>query len=124
MSSAALAVAIPWEGRLSLAVQRYRCSVRIAEQAAQFAREVAQPMPSRGATAGGDPQRLRGIPAVGGVSGTIRGTQPEHAILAREARGLVHLVRDLEGTSPGTQPEEALLAKEALRQQCVVSSAA
>lgn len=101
--------AIAYEGHLSRAVQRHREQQVIAQQLAEFARETDQPLPSTGATAGGDPARLRGIPAVGGVSGTMRGTQPETALVDKEARGLVALVRDLDGTSPGSQPELALL---------------
>ena len=38
-----------------------------------------------GATAGGDGRRLRGIPAVSrGTSGAIPGTNPMHALLAKE----------------------------------------
>lgn len=104
------ASAIPWAGHLHLTIKRQRENTRLAHQLAQFAREADQPLPTAGATAPGDPQKLRGIPAVGGISGTIRGTQPEHALIAKEARGLLNLIRDIDGTSPGTQPEEALLA--------------
>lgn len=113
MSGLASVTATPWEGRLTLAVQRRRQTQIFATKLAEFSREASQPLPTTGATAGGDPQRLRGIPAVGGVSGTIRGTEPLGALLALEARGLLNLVRDLDGTSPGTQPEEALLEAEA-----------
>jgi hypothetical protein len=39
------------------------------------------------ATAGGDPRRLRGIPAVGrGTGGAIAGSDPLAALLAKEGR--------------------------------------
>lgn len=100
--------AIGYDGHLLRAVQRVRESQALAQQLAEFSREVDQPLPTTRVTPAGDPQRLRGIPAVGGVSGTMRGTQPEGTLLAKEARGLVSLIRDVDGTSPGTQPEIAL----------------
>ena len=40
-----------------------------------------------GATAAGDPRRLRGIPAVGrGTSGAVFGSDPLRALLAKESR--------------------------------------
>ena len=40
-----------------------------------------------GATAAGDPRRLRGIPAVGrGTGGAVFGSDPLRALLAKEAR--------------------------------------
>jgi hypothetical protein len=38
------------------------------------------------ATLPGDKRRLRGIPAVGGVCGTVPGTDPLGALLAKERR--------------------------------------
>ena len=47
--------------------------------------ESAPPRSAPGATAAGDPSRLRGIPAIGrGVSGTARGTSPLGELLRRE----------------------------------------
>lgn len=43
--------------------------------------------PSAGATAGGDPSRLRGIPAIGrGCSGAIPGTRPGENLLRERRR--------------------------------------
>lgn len=43
--------------------------------------------PVEGATAAGDPSRLRGLPAIGrGVGGAINGTDPERELLKSEWR--------------------------------------
>lgn len=62
-------------------------------QQAQLIRDAMQdadpgtPMRDGPATAGGDPQRLRGIPAIGrSVSGAIRGTDPEREATRRADR--------------------------------------
>lgn len=40
------------------------------------------------ATAGGDPLRLRGIPAIGrSVSGAIRGSDPEREVMREDRKG-------------------------------------
>lgn len=45
------------------------------------------PPSATGSTSGGDPARLRGLPAVGrGVSGTMPGTGPLAALIANERR--------------------------------------
>jgi hypothetical protein len=114
-----LTTAIPYEGRLTLALQRVRLQHHQAVVAAELAREVEEPMPVARASLPGDQMRLRGIPAVGGrgsIGGAIRGTRPDVDAFGRD-RGAVHalavLVRDeIDGASPGTQPEEALLAGE------------
>lgn len=113
---------IVYEGHLVRAVQGMRMKAATARQLAEFAREADQPLPSKGATAAGDPERLRGLPAVvgrGSIGGAIRGTLP-HVEALREDRAAAHalavLVRDdVDGASPGTQPEQALLAAEAER---------
>jgi hypothetical protein len=49
--------------------------------------EAGAPSSSAGATAAGDPRRLRGPPAIGrGCSSTIPGTDPVRALLAKERR--------------------------------------
>lgn len=60
------------------------------EQQARLLREAeadadpAAPLRDGPATAGGDPRRLRGIPAIGrSVSGAIRGTDPEREATKR-----------------------------------------
>jgi hypothetical protein len=111
---------IPYEGRLNRAVQGFRMQQQQARLVAELAREVDQPMPSPQASLPGDPQRLRGLPAVGGrgsIGGHIRGTSP-HIDAFGQDRGAIHslatLVRDeIDGSSPGTQPEQALLEAEA-----------
>jgi hypothetical protein len=63
-----------------------------AEDAARIDRIVTdavepEPTSSAGATAGGDPSRLRGIPAVGrGTSGAVFDTDPARALLAKDRR--------------------------------------
>ncbi len=45
------------------------------------------PASAAGATAVGDPRRLRGLPAVGrGTGGTVFGTDPLRALIAKESR--------------------------------------
>ena len=45
------------------------------------------PVSAAGATAAGDPRRLRGLPAVGrGCGGAIFGTDPLRALIAKESR--------------------------------------
>lgn len=62
-----------------------------AEQAALIRKALndsaaTTPMRDGPATAGGDPKRLRGIPAIGrSVTGAIPGTDPEHANLHHHA---------------------------------------
>jgi hypothetical protein len=101
----------PYEGHLLLAVQRQRLQVNLAHQLAELARETDLPMPSRGATAGGDRDRLRGIP-VQGFGGAMRRTRPESDSaldrLDREIRALVILAQDVPGTSPGSDPVDVL----------------
>jgi hypothetical protein len=49
--------------------------------------EEAPPLNSAGATAAGDPARLRGLPAIGrGCAGAVRGTNPLAALLASARR--------------------------------------
>jgi hypothetical protein len=63
-----------------------------AMQAIEDARKLGQILMETGdvpevtrATAAGDPRRLRGLPAVGrGSGGAIHGTNPLHALLAKE----------------------------------------
>lgn len=114
------------DGRLVLLVQRQRVTVALTKQLVELARETDLPLPSK-ATAAGDVQKLRGIPAVArGVPGATRGSRPDTAYMAervkwhnpeREVGAFIDavgvLAYDVDGTSPGTQPEEALLAKEA-----------
>lgn len=76
-------------------------------------------MPTARSTLGGDPQRLRGVPCVGGrgtIGGAIRGSLP-HVDGFREERAayaLAVLCRDDgNGVSPGSDPVEALLEAEA-----------
>jgi hypothetical protein len=107
---------IAYSGHLLLVVARRRTNVAIAMQMAALAREVGESMPLSTASAGGDSQRLRGIPAIGrGVPGAMRGSRPDvfNGRLDPIARRLAELAWDIDSTSPGTQPEEAYLAKEA-----------
>jgi hypothetical protein len=106
---------------LNLVIQRRRRAAALACQVARIALETGEPLPSAPslATPAGDRERLRGIPcACGrGIGGTMRGTQPEQAIVSRSdeialVRSLAVLSSDLDGTSPGTQPEQALLEAE------------
>jgi hypothetical protein len=64
-------------------MKHYELDVHNAKTLARIARETSAESPvlqARGATAGGDERKLRGIPAIGrGVSGVIPGTSP-HAI--------------------------------------------
>ena len=49
--------------------------------------EAAPPKVTAGSTAGGDSERLRGLPAIGrGVSGAIRGSDPLGEVIRREHR--------------------------------------
>lgn len=50
-----------------------------------------------------------------GITGGMTGARPDGGLdrLDRERRLIFVLARDIDGTSPGTQPEEALLDKEA-----------
>jgi hypothetical protein len=70
----------------------FRLQERAADERklAQILLETGEPAPppqSAGATAPGDGRRLRGIPAVGkGSAGTMFGTDPLRALLAKEQR--------------------------------------
>lgn len=59
-------------------------------QAARIAVEVGEPAPIKevsDATAAGDPQRLRGIPALSrGVGSAMRGTNPQAALEAKQPK--------------------------------------
>jgi hypothetical protein len=60
-----------------------------AEKVARIVAEAveAEPSTAAGATAGGDPARLRGLPAVArGTSGAVFGTDPVRALLAKEGQ--------------------------------------
>jgi len=72
----------------SLMLKHAELNARQARLLAELAREAAPDVPMRrGATAGGDPARLRGLLAIGrGCSGAVRGTDPERALLAKEQR--------------------------------------
>ena len=49
--------------------------------------EMAPPAQTAGVTSGGDPERLRGLPAIGrGVSGAMRGSDPLRSLIAKEHR--------------------------------------
>lgn len=62
---------------LNRALVLQRLNADNAKVLAQFARESGPAVLSRGATAGGDERKLRGIPAIGrGVGGAIPGTRP------------------------------------------------
>lgn len=101
----------PYDGHLLLAVTRVRTAATLANQLVELSRETGLELPAAGATAAGDPQRLRGIPCVGrGISGEIRDTRPEDSIGRLDAIALrLHaLSRDIPGTSPGSDPVEAL----------------
>lgn len=66
-----------------LAIKHLQLDRHNARVLARILKETAadHPPPTRGATAGGDSRKLRGIPAIGrGVSGAIPGTRPEDAI--------------------------------------------
>jgi hypothetical protein len=105
----------PYDGHLLIAVTRVRLQVNLSNQLAELARETGLELPAAGATAAGDPQRLRGIPCVGrGISGGIRDTRPEDSIgrLDSIAARLAVIARDIPGTSPGSDPLEALLVAE------------
>lgn len=111
------AEAIPHEHHLVLAVQRVRVNLAISRQVADLATEAGEPLPTATrATAGGDREKLRGIPCTGRVGGgAIRGSLPHvHGLKDRTTSELANLSRDIEGTSPGTDPLAALLAKEAM----------
>jgi hypothetical protein len=62
--------------------------IRDAERLGRILEEVGDaPVAVGKATAGGDPRRLRGVPAVGrGVSGAVSGSQPLAELLRKEAR--------------------------------------
>lgn len=66
---------------LSLAIRNAQLDAHNAAMLAQFDHEADIPDTTiTGATAGGDEQKLRGIPAIGrGCAGAIRGTSPHHA---------------------------------------------
>lgn len=104
----------PYDGHLLLAVTRVRLQRTLSDQITLLSRETGMERPSAGATAAGDPQRLRGIPCVGrGISGGIRDTRPEDSIGRLDQMNL--LARRLamfDGTSPGTQPEDEAIRKE------------
>lgn len=102
---------IPYDGHLTLALTRTRLATTLSVQLVELARETDLPLPAKGATAGGDPDRLRGIPVAGkGIPGVWNRTRPDQCIdrLDREARLLAILARDIDGTSPGTDPVQAL----------------
>lgn len=69
--------------RMLRAIDRYRQDVALERQLLDLAREQGRPLPQAeriaGATALGDPVKLRGIPAVGrfGIGGAISGTRPD-----------------------------------------------
>ena len=121
----------PYDGHLLLAVSRVRLQANLSRQLVELARETDSPLPSKGATAGGDPMRLRGIPCVGrGISGATGRSRPESVLDKLEGwmplhpddarlsaeyaleRKLAVLSQEIPGTSPGTEPLEALLAAE------------
>jgi hypothetical protein len=105
---------IAYEGHLILALTRQRVAIALTQQVTALAREADQPLPSQGATAGGDPERLRGIPVAGkGIAGVWNRSNPEGCISRLDdlTRRLAVLARDIDGTSPGTQPEEEALAR-------------
>jgi hypothetical protein len=84
--------AIESEGRLLLPLRRQRFNAACARKLAEISREVGEALPSAPrATAAGDESRLRGLPlqfwAGKPIDGTMPGTQPERACLAR--RGLL-----------------------------------
>jgi hypothetical protein len=98
---------VPYDGHLVRAVQRLRIHRRIAEQVAELAREENVPLPIATATLAGDPQRLRGLPAIGrNVSGAMRGTQPDLELLRHHGEegpalyALAVLATGVDGTSP------------------------
>lgn len=67
--------------RLHARIQRLELE---RQQQAAVARALRESAPVRGwvTSTGADPQRLRGIPAIGrSVSGAIRGTDPERAVV-------------------------------------------
>ena len=105
---------IPYEGHLSLALQRTRRARVLTVQIVEIARETDLPLPVAPGAPGGDRDRLRGVP-VAGFGGAIRGTRPTDALsrLDREARALAVLGRDICGTSPGSDPVAELLRHEA-----------
>jgi hypothetical protein len=70
-----------WLRRKQEAVSQERKLARIALETGSSVRQEA------GASAAGDPQKLRGIPAIGyGVGGAMNDTQPERTTIARETR--------------------------------------
>jgi hypothetical protein len=77
---------IPELGRLTLVVKRKRENLAAAALLGRICREVGETLPAIRATAGGDASRLRGIPVLGarGIEGTLPGTQPEQALLAKQ----------------------------------------
>lgn len=69
------------------AVQLARLEQQQAKLLAELAREAPDDVPVRGATAGGDERRLRGIPAVGrGCAGAIPGTRPGDSLFRQERK--------------------------------------
>jgi hypothetical protein len=62
----------------ALAVRNAQLDVHNARMLREFSREAGVDVAAvRGATAGGDERKLRGIPAIGrGVQGAIPGTRP------------------------------------------------
>lgn len=61
----------------SIAIRNAQLDQHNAQMIRRFAREAGPTPIARGATAGGDQRRLRGIPAIGrGVQGAIPGTRP------------------------------------------------
>jgi len=74
-----------------LAVKHAQLEQEHARTLARIAVETASDVPVGYATAGGDTQRLRGLPAVGPGcgGGAIPGTRPEAALFAKERRRLL-----------------------------------
>jgi len=107
--------AIPYAGHLSLALARVRLQQNLSHQLLELARETGMELPAAGATAAGDPAKLRGIPCVGrGIGGGMRGTRPDDCIdrLDDLSRRLGVLARDIPGTSPGSDPVAELFGED------------
>lgn len=83
MPSSAWTDKIPYDSRINRALKQRDDLCRIERENERIARETGASLPpspaSPGLTAGGDRERLRGIPAVGvrgGLGGAIAGTRP------------------------------------------------
>jgi len=71
--------------RFYLAQQRIEDERKLAKIILEAGDE--EPVKVGRATSGGDPRRLRGLPAIGrNVSGSTRDTDPVRALLAKEGR--------------------------------------